>query len=124
MTILEITENIKTVSSKGLDVLRSETEKLLKLLSDDLSKLVEESNKYKKIIEESTIEWGNVKKEIKVLEDQKNAIQTKVNEANELIVKSKEESESLLTLHKVLDNRKKILDAREEEIKVKERRLT
>jgi len=123
MTISEITENIKTVSSKGLDILRLETDKLLELLSSDLNKIIEESNKYKKIIEEDTIKWESIKREIKILEDQKVGIQSKVDEANELIKKSKEEAESLLNLHKVLDNRKKVMDAREEEIKVKERRL-
>ena len=124
MTISEITENIKTVSSKGLDVLRLETDKLLELLSKDLAKITEESNRYKKIIEEDTVKWEAIKREIEILEVQKEIIQSKVDEANELIKKSKEESESLLELHKILDNRKKVLDAREEEMRQKERRLT
>ena len=123
MTITEITENINTVSSEGLGVLRLETDKILDLLSKDLNKIIEESNRYKKIIEEDTIKWEAIKKEIEILEAQRINIQSKVDEANELIKKSKEESESLLELHKILDNRKKVLDAREEEIRQKERRM-
>src|SRR3989304_737421 len=102
MTISEITENIKTVSSKGLDILRLETDKLLELLSSDLNKIIEESNKYKKIIEEDTIKWESIKREIKILEDQKVGIQSKVDEANELIKKSKERRKSRTYINRCL----------------------
>lgn len=123
-TITEIIDGIKSASSKGFTFINGEIDKLLKAMTSDLQKLVEIANDYQKKIETSKVEWKRVKEEVEGLESNREPLKEREAEVEEKIKKVNEDEENLLILHKVLENRRKILDARTVKIKEKERRLS
>ena len=118
-TIPEITNNIKLLSSKSLENIKFEIDKLLGLISADIQKLVDISNQYVKKIEESKLTWGMVKEEVEKLESRKEKLVERETEVDNKIKRANEQEVDLANLHDVLERRRKVLDIREQELNKK-----
>lgn len=118
----EVVKQIKLVSSDGFNVIKGEVDKLLDSVNKDVQSVIDLAVEYQRKAEESRIEWKQVNEEVIKLKGTRDALKKREEEVDLKIQKANTEEESLLALHKVLENRKKMLDAREEEIVVRERR--
>lgn len=119
----DITESIKVTLKEGSAVLKSESGKMLDILSGEFDKLSKELISYQRRIAEAKEEWRIIKKELDKLKETKNAMDNRNEEINEKIIQANKEAEEVAKLHRLLEKMRLSLDAREEAVKTKERRL-
>lgn len=120
-SVSEIIENIKLLSVKGSEVVRFETEKLVKLLQEDLDKLVTISNGYTRKIEEQTAIWDRINKEVKELEGRRDDLKVREARVDKKIAETNDREDTLVKLHEALERKRKTLDAKEKELLDKEK---
>ena len=121
--IQEINKEIQETTKVGLGFFTREFEKFNEKLSDAVKKYNEEAvSIQKELIKEAQV-LDDVTKKTKGIKKEYTIYKEKVGDLNKKSEENKEKEEELLKLHKVLVNKGKSLDAREKEIKEKERRL-
>ena len=118
----EIIENINLLTSKATEIITRETQSLTKQLIEELKKLSDLATNYKRQIEEAKIEWKRIKDEVFILEGNREKLKERQAQIDAKIKELAEQEESLISLHKALDNRAKVIKAQEQELKEKERR--
>ena len=118
----EIIENINLLTSKATEIITRETQSLTKQLIEELKKLSDLATNYKRQIEEAKIEWKRIKDEVFILEGNREKLKERQTQIDAKIKELAEQEESLISLHKALDNRAKVIKAQEQELKEKERR--
>ncbi len=117
-----MTNKIQTLLDTYVKLINRESAKLLELVAEELMSLSDESVKITRDIFDKKKEWKEVAEEVKKLESKKDRLKQIETEANEKMNSATSRAAESLTLHKVLTNREKVLDARETELKIKERR--
>lgn len=122
-SVPEILENINLITSEGKNVLNREVEKIIKLLSADFKKLLDVSVKYRRKIEKLKADWKIVKEEVEKLEARKGDLQKREMEVDSKIAQANKQEEELLGLHRILNNKKKALDAKERELREEKLKL-
>jgi predicted transcriptional regulator len=121
-TIEEIEESIRLAVREGPKFFEVETQKLLKNISLNLQKFVDKANYYKKLIAESKSEWEAIRTEVKALEEKKDVLKKLEDDINAKKLANDKEAEDLQILHKVLENRRTVMDAREKDLDERDRR--
>ena len=118
----EIIKDIENLTTEWGTLIQRETSSLTTLVSEQLNKLINISNKYRKSIEESKLEWKTIKEEVGKLEERKGLLKEREDAADKKTEELKEQEENLASLHKVLENKRKMIEAKEVELQLKKRR--
>jgi DNA repair ATPase RecN len=121
-SVTQIGKNIKVASSEGFASLHSEANKLFKLISSEIDKLVAISNKYSRLIEKAKTDYKVAKGVVDQLQKKRVALQEMEAETNKKKAKVDKEANELVEFHKVLESRRKSLDTREEDISNREKK--
>jgi len=119
---VKIREDIEDAFSEGFSSLRIGIDDLLKSVTEDVKELVEISNLYVKRIEKSKLEWKEINEEVGKLKEGRDLLKDREGRINAKADRVNEEEGNLVKLHEVLENKRKLLDKREQDIKIKERR--
>jgi uncharacterized coiled-coil DUF342 family protein len=118
----EIVKKIESNSTDGLVLIKEQISKLTKSLTGDIQKLVNIANGYRNKIERLKTEYKEANKEVRKLRGEQKGLEKKKKEVEDKAKNVTEREADLLTLHKVLENKKKSLDTREVALEVAERR--
>ena len=121
--IQEIKEETKQITEEGLAFFGHEFEKFGEKLSNAIKEYHKESVKISKALAEKSRVFAEYEKKTKEIKEEYTIYSTKVSDLNEKSEANDKKEDELLKLHKVLVNKGKSLNARETEIKEKERRL-
>ena len=117
------TSKITLLTSSGIESIRNESDKLVSLLTKELDDLNAHVVEVKRQIQQDSDTWEKIKNEIEILTDRLDLLKQKEEEINKRIIQLDEDEKANIELHKVLENRRKILDAREKELQEKKRRF-
>jgi len=121
--VSQILENIELITSEGKNIIDRETGKIVKLISADFKKLLDLSIKYKREIEQLKSGWKAAKDEVARLEARKDDLKEREAKVDAKVVLADKQEEELLELHRVLNNKKKSLDAKERELREEKLKL-
>lgn len=102
--------------------LEGEYGKIFKLATDELQKIIEEANLYQRKISEMKSDWGKIDNEIKTLLEKKEMLMEKEIDIESRLASVVEREGQIAAMVKIQTNRQNMLDEKEKELKIKERR--
>lgn len=118
----DIIIRIKNKINDGHKLIQEEYVKLGEQTIEEIQKLVTEANEYVKKISILKSQYGTADQEVKNLLGRKELMEEKEKDIEERLTNVIQREDQADELMKVLKNRQNILDERERELKLKERR--
>jgi len=115
----DIIKNIRLISSKGIELFQTESDRLVKLISVDLQKIIDIVNEKVRTNEELKKDWRILKEEVGKLEERRVLLLEREKEVDDKIKSVDEQEKEVASLHKILEDRRLVLTAKEQEFEKK-----